>query len=148
MAALDATGVVLSLVAALIAAISEAILGHPPGENSAPAHRLPRFGLGQKWHHVLGLACMTFVLTWIFQRLVVDDPAGCSRPASPFRRGHGFDLQAPRIESLPNAGIDIPPTQEVEWFRVQSAVLSTRPNHRDAQRLISLIPHVRGCTQR
>ena len=60
----DVTVWSLSLVA-LIAAISGSMLGIL---RVKIAHRraVSPYSGWQKWHHVLGLACMTFVLTWIF----------------------------------------------------------------------------------
>ena len=60
----DATVWSLSLVA-LIAAISGGILGILRVKIARWRIVSPYWGW-QKWHHVLGLACMTFVLTWIF----------------------------------------------------------------------------------
>ena len=60
----DATVWWLSLVA-LIAAISGSILGIVRVSIAGGRSVSPYVGW-QKWHHVLGLACMTFVLTWIF----------------------------------------------------------------------------------
>jgi len=96
---------------------------HHPVKNSVAGHRLTHARRLVERHQVLGLAGMTFVLTWIFKRLVFVDGSGrCSRPERFPKRKRGWIASTPAGRVTDGEERFPPDRQEVEWFVVQSAV--------------------------
>jgi uncharacterized iron-regulated membrane protein len=134
----DATVWSLSLVA-LIAAISGGILGILRVKIARWRIVSPYSGW-QKWHHVLGLGCMTFVLTWIFSGWLSMD--------------HGRLFSTGRLSAAETAAIAGTPAwermsahgaqsisahaREVEWFVLDRKFYRRDRTGLDAQRLVSL----------
>lgn len=134
----DATVWSLSLVA-LIAAISGGILGILRVKIARWRIVSPYSGW-QKWHHVLGLACMTFVLTWIFSGWLSMD--------------HGRLFSTGRLSAAETAAIaGAPPwesmrtheaqsisahAREVEWFVFDRKFYRRDRTSLDAQLLVPL----------
>lgn len=78
----------------------------------------------QKWHHVLGLACVLFVSTWTFSGLMSMLPWGifdnATDVAKPLARYYGGDIE--RLDRFPSLQSvweqDGEPVKEVEWRRI------------------------------
>jgi uncharacterized iron-regulated membrane protein len=112
----DKTVWTLSLVA-LIVAISGSALGLLR-MNLADLRSVSPYAGWHGWHHVLGLACMTFVLTWIFSGWLSMDHGRL------FSRGQLTEAEAmtlagaPAWEALPADQTRPVASQalEVEWF--------------------------------
>jgi uncharacterized iron-regulated membrane protein len=112
----DVTVWSLSLVA-LIVAISGSILGILRMKIARWRIVSPYSGW-QKWHHVLGLGCMTFVLTWIFSGWLSMDHGRL------FATGKLTGAEAAATAGAPTWGTlpphEVRPTsaraREVEWF--------------------------------
>lgn len=134
----DATVWWLSLVA-LIAAISGSILGVIRAKIVRQRIVSPYAGW-QKWHHVLGLVCMTFVLTWIFSGWLSMDHGRL------FSTGKLSDAEiasitgTPAWQSLPAHGSISASAREVEWFVFNGKFYRRDRTSLDAQRLVSLDP--------
>ena len=112
----DQTVWTLSLVA-LIAAISGSALGLLR-MNLADLRSVSPYVGWHGWHHLLGLACMTFVLTWIFSGWLSMDHGRL------FSRGQLTEAEAMTVAGAP-AWEALPADQtrpvarqalEVEWF--------------------------------
>jgi uncharacterized iron-regulated membrane protein len=106
----------LSLVA-LIAAISGSILGILRAR-IAHGHIVSPYPGWQKWHHVFGLACMTFVLTWIFSGWLSMDHGRLFSTGKLSAAEMVAIADAPAWENFPKQGARSISTQarEVEWF--------------------------------
>lgn len=79
----------------------------------------------QKWHHVLGLSCLAFLLTWTFSGLMSMYPWGILDNTTSMdeqtARYYGGPLDA--LESFPSLPLSLlasAPIKEVEWRRVGS----------------------------
>ena len=134
----------LSLVA-LIAAISGSLLGVLRVKIARWRIVSPYSGW-QKWHHVLGLACTTFVLTWIFSGWLSMD--------------HGRLFSTGKLSAAETAAIGgAPPwesirtheaqsisahAREVEWFVFNRKFYRRDRTSFDAQRLVSLDSGISG----
>ncbi len=112
----DATVWSLSLVA-LIAAISGSVLGILRVKIANGRIVSPYSGW-QKWHHVLGLACMTFVLTWIFSGWLSMDHGRLFSTGKLSAAEIAAIAGTPAWESLPTRGAESisARAREVEWF--------------------------------
>jgi uncharacterized iron-regulated membrane protein len=144
----DTTVWSLSLVA-LIAAISGSVLGIL---RVRIAHRriISPYSGWQKWHHVLGLACMSFVLTWIFSgwlsmdhgRLFSTDKLSTAETAA--------IADTPAWERLPanGAGPISGHAKEVEWFVFNRKFYRRDRTSLDAQLLVSLDSGIDGFSPR
>jgi len=112
----DVTVWSLSLVA-LIAATSGCILGILRARIARRRIVSPYSGW-QEWHHVLGLACMTFVLTWIFSGWLSMDHGRLFSTGKLSAAETALIADAPAWESLSShgAGSISPHAKEVEWF--------------------------------
>ena len=112
----DATVWALSLVA-LITAIAGALLG-PLRINVAHGRVVSPYRGWHAWHHWLGLACMTFVLTWIFSGWLSMDHGRLFSTGTPTAKESVTWVGATAWEKLPAAGIrQLPtPAREIEWF--------------------------------
>ena len=140
----DVTVWSLSLVA-LIAAISGSLLGILRMKIARWRIVSPYSGW-QKWHHVLGLACMTFVLTWIFSGWLSMD--------------HGRLFSTGRLSAAETAAIAVTPAwesmpahgaqsisahaREVEWFVFNRKFYRRDRTSLDAQLLVSLDSGIYG----
>jgi uncharacterized iron-regulated membrane protein len=115
-AAWDATVWSLSLVA-LIAAISGSILGIL-GVKIAQWRIVSPYSGWQKWHHVLGLACMTFVLSWIFSGWLSMDHGRLFSTGKLSAAETAAIAGTPAWETLPTHGARSisAHAKEVEWF--------------------------------
>jgi len=134
----------LSLVA-LIAALSGCILGIL---RVKIAHRrivLPYSGW-QKWHHVLGLACMTFVLTWIFSGWLSMDHGRLFSTGKLSAAETAAIADTPAWESLPTHGSISADAREVEWFVFDRQFYRRDRTSLDAQRLVSLDSGISGAS--
>jgi hypothetical protein len=137
-AAWDKTVWTLSLVA-LIAAISGSVLGILR-MNVADLRIASPYAGGHGWHHVLGLACMTFVLTWIFSGWLSMDHGRL------FSRGQLTEAEAmtvagaPAWEALPadQTRHIAPQTLEVEWLAFDRKFFRRERTGLNPQRLLSL----------
>ena len=144
----DATVWSLSLVA-LIAAISGSILGILRVK-MAHGHVASPYSGWQKWHHVLGLACMTFLLTWIFSGWLSMDHGRL------FSTGKLSAAEAAAIadtstwESLPaqEAQSISADAREVEWFVFNRKLYRRDRTNLGAQLLVSLDAGIDGASPR
>ena len=89
-----------------------------------------------KWHHLLGLGCALFVLTWIFSGWLSMDHGRL------FSRGATFGDDRMRIEGralsvpdLPQLGDLTGPVREVEWFPFAGQVVMRVVDHGGAREL-------------
>ena len=134
----------LSLVA-LIAAISGSILGIL---RMKMAHRriVSPYSGWQKWHHVLGLACMTFLLTWIFSGWLSMDHGRLFSTGKLSAAETAAIAGPPAWEGMPTHGARPISAQarEVEWFVFNRKFYRHDRTGFDAQRLVSLDPDVSG----
>jgi uncharacterized iron-regulated membrane protein len=137
-AAWDKTVWTLSL-AALIAAISGSVLGILR-MNAAGIRTVSPYAGWHGWHHVLGLACMTFVLTWIFSGWLSMDHGRL------FSRGQLTEAEAltvagaPAWDALPadQARHIGPQTLEVEWLVFDRKFFRRERTGLNTQLLLSL----------
>jgi uncharacterized iron-regulated membrane protein len=125
----------LSLVA-LIAAISGSILGILRAKIARRRIVSPYVGW-QKWHHVLGLICMTFVLTWIFSGWLSMDHGRLFSTGKLSDAETASIAEAPAWESLPAQGPISANAREVEWFVFNRKFYRRDRTGLDAQRLVS-----------
>ena len=128
----------LSLVA-LIAAISGSLLG-VLRMKIAPWRIVSPYSGWQKWHHVLGLACMTFVLTWIFSGWLSMDHGRLFSTGKLSAAETAAIADTPRWESMPTHGARSisAPAREVEWFMLNRKFYRRDRTGLDAQFLVSL----------
>jgi uncharacterized iron-regulated membrane protein len=103
-------------LAALIAAISGSVLGIL--RIKLARHRIASPYVGwHKWHHVLGLACMTFVLTFIFSGWLSMDHGRLFSTGKLTAAEAAAISDPPAWETLPTAAVPISAQAiEVEWF--------------------------------
>jgi uncharacterized iron-regulated membrane protein len=136
-AAWDATVWPLSLVA-LIVAISGGVVGIYRAKIACRRILSPYAGW-HKWHHVLGLACMTFVLSWIFSGWLSMDHGRL------FTTGKLTGAEAVAIAGAPSWGTvstdETPPistqAREVEWFSFDQTFYRRDRTSLDTQLLFS-----------
>ena len=136
----DVTVWSLSLVA-LIAAIAGCHARHHQDEDGVGAVVSPYPGW-QKWHHVLGLGCMIFVLTWIFSGWLSMDHGRLFSTGKLSAAETASIAGTPAWESLP-ARWRRPISshaREVEWFVFNGKFYRRDRTSLDAQRLVSLDP--------
>lgn len=132
----DATLWWLSLVA-LIAAISGSILGILRVRIAGGRSVSPYAGW-QKWHHLLGLVCMIFVLTWIFSGWLSMDHGRL------FSTGKLSDAETasiagtPAWESLPAREAISAEAREVEWFVFNQQFYRRDRTSLETQRLVAV----------
>jgi len=119
----------LSLLAA-IGALAGALLGVLRLKNTASPYRGWMY-----WHHVLGLACMTFVLTWIFSGWLSMDHGRL------FTGGHGSAAEHAQVYGSPltpaelsGAALAHAPAHETEWYRFAGRMLAASLTDADAER--------------
>lgn len=137
-AAWDKTVWTLSL-AALIAAISGSVLGILR-MNAAGIRTVSPYAGWHGWHHVLGLACMTFVLTWIFSGWLSMDHGRL------FSRGQLTEAEALTVAGAPAWGAlpadqarhIAPQTLEVEWLVFDRKFFRRERTGLNTQLLLSL----------
>lgn len=134
----DVTVWSLSLVA-LIAAISGSILGILRVKVAHGRIVSPYSGW-QKWHHLLGLACMTFVLTWIFSGWLSMDHGRLFSTGKLSAAEMVAIADVPAWESLPVQGAQSisAGAREVEWFAFNRKFYRRDRTGLDAQLLVSL----------
>ena len=140
----DATVWSLSLVA-LIAAISGCILGILRVKIARRRIGSPYSGW-QKWHHVVGLVCMTFVLTWIFSGWLSMDHGRLFSTGKLSAAETAAIAGTPAWESLPTRGgrSISAHAREVEWFVFNRSFYRRDRTSLDAQRLVALDPGISG----
>lgn len=128
----------LSLVA-LIAAISGSLLG-VLRVKMAHRHVVSPYSGWQKWHHVLGLACMTFVLTWIFSGWLSMDHGRLFSTGRLSAAETAATAFTPAWESMPAHGARAisAEAKEVEWFVFDRTFYRRDRTGLHAQRLVSL----------
>ena len=135
----DRTVWMLSLVA-LIVAISGSVLGILRMKVANRGVVSPYAGW-HGWHHLLGLACMTFVLTWIFSGWLSMDHGRL------FSRGQLTETEAmtaagstPAWQALPadQTRHIAPQALEVEWFVFDRKFFRRERTGLNTQRLLSL----------
>jgi hypothetical protein len=95
-----------------------------------------------KWHHILGLTCALFVLTWIFSGwLSMDHGRLFSKGAIDIDDRMRIEGRALSVPDLPQLDGLTAPLREIEWFLFAAQVAmrtvdynGTREMHTDAQR--------------
>ena len=94
----------------------------------------------QKWHHLLGLACMTFVLTWIFSGWLSMDHGRLFSTGKLSAAEAAAIADAPAWEGLPPqlAQSISADAREVEWFVFNRKFYRRDRTGLDAQLLVSL----------
>ncbi len=132
----DATVWWLSLVA-LIAAISGTILGTIRVRIVRRRIVSPYVGW-QKWHHVLGLVCMIFVLTWIFSGWLSMDHGRLFSTGKLSAAETALVAGTPAWESFPAHGSISANAKEVEWFVFNGKFYRRDRTSLDAQQLVSI----------
>ena len=144
----DVTVWSLSLVA-LIAAISGSILGILRVRIAHWRIVSPYSGW-QKWHHVLGLACMTFVLTWIFSGWLSMDHGRLFSTGKLSAAETAAIAGTPAWESMPAHGAQSisAHAKEVEWFVFDRKFYRRDRTSLDAQLLVSLDSGIAGSSPR
>ena len=140
----DVTVWSLSLVA-LIAAISGSLLGILRMKIARRRIVSPYSGW-QKWHHVLGLACMTFVLTWIFSGWLSMDHGRLFSTGKLSAAETAAIAGTPAWESMPAHGAQSisAHAREVEWFVFNRKFYRRDRTSLDAQLLVSLDSGIYG----
>jgi uncharacterized iron-regulated membrane protein len=140
----DATVCSLSLVA-LIVAISGGILGIVRMKIADWRIVSPYSGW-QKWHHVLGLACMTLVLTWIFSGWLSMDHGRLFSTGKLSAAETAAIAGTPAWESMPSHGAQpiSSHASEVEWFVFNRKFYRRDRTSLDAQLLVSLDSGIYG----
>jgi uncharacterized iron-regulated membrane protein len=127
----------LSLVA-LIVAITGSVLGIVRTKVTRRRLGSPYRGW-QKWHHVLGLACMTFVLTWIFSGWLSMDHGRLFSTGKLTAAEAAATASAPAWQTLP--AFEARPVsvraREVEWFAFDRKFYRRERTGLDAQALFS-----------
>jgi len=143
----DVTVWSLSLVA-LIAAISGSILGILRMRIAHWRIVSPYSGW-QKWHHVLGLACMTFVLTWIFSGWLSMDHGRLFSTGKLSAAETTAIAGTPAWENMPAHGARSisAHAREVEWFVFNRKFYRRDRTSLDAQVLVSLESGVYGSSR-
>lgn len=128
-AAWDITVWWLSLLGVL-GALAGTLLGVLRLKNSASP-----YGGWMYWHHVLGLACATFVLTWIFSGWLSMDHGRI------FSGGHGAAAEHAQIYGSPLTANELngstlahAPLNETEWYRFAGRLLAAPLTEADAER--------------
>jgi uncharacterized iron-regulated membrane protein len=132
----DATVWSLSLVA-LIVAISGSVLGILRMKIARWCILSPYSGW-QKWHHVFGLACMTFVLTWIFSGWLSMDHGRLFSTGKLSAAETALVAGTPAWESFPAHGSISANAKEVEWFVFNGKFYRRDRTSLDAQQLVSI----------
>ena len=134
----DVTVWSLSLVA-LVAAISGSILGIL-GTKITHGRIVSPYSGWQKWHHVLGLACMTFVLTWIFSGWLSMDHGRLFSTGKLSAAEMAALAGTPAWESMPAHGTQSisAHAKEVEWFVFDRKFYRRDRTGLDAQLLVPL----------
>ena len=95
-----------------------------------------------QWHHLLGLTCALFVLTWIFSGwLSMDHGRLFSRGAIDMDERMRIEGRALSVPDLPQLDTLTTPLREIEWFPFAAQVVmrtvdhsGTREMHADMQR--------------
>jgi PepSY-associated TM region len=128
----------LSLTA-LIASLAGAVLGLLRVKTSRGRIASPYQGW-QKWHHLLGLACTVFVLTWIFSGwLSVDSGQLFSSRALTGEEARKIPV-APAWDTLPKdewpRGLGA--AKEIEWFAFNGKFYRRERTGLDTQRLFQM----------
>ena len=126
-------------LAALITALAGSLLG-------VSRMRLTRRRVGspyqgwQKWHHLLGLACMTFVLSWIFSGWLSMDSGLLFSTGALTAQEAGKVAGAPAWDSLSKeARVSASETaKEIEWFAFDGKFYRRERTGLDTQRLFSV----------
>jgi uncharacterized iron-regulated membrane protein len=140
----SATVWLLSL-AALITALAGSMLGILRVKMTDGRIASPYQGW-QKWHHVLGLVCMIFVLTWIFSGWLSMDHGRLFSTGKLSSAETAAIAGTPAWESMParEAQSISAHAREVEWFVFNRKFYRRDRTSLDAQRLVSLDSGVYG----
>jgi PepSY-associated TM region len=133
-------------LAALIAALAGSLLGilkikAASGEGISPYQGWHR------WHHLLGLACMIFVVSWIFSGWLSMDSGRLFSTGAPASgetaRFTGLpawhDLS--KVEWQPSAA-----AREIEWFALNGSIYRRERTALDAQRLVAIGAEARSAS--
>ena len=128
-----------------LAAMIGALTGTALGVVRIKAWHSP-FRSWMKWHHVMGLGCALFVLTWIFSGwLSMDHGRLFSRGAIAGDERMRIEGRALSVPDLPQLGDITGPVREVEWFPFAGKIVmrivdhdGTRELRVDAQRSLWL----------
>ena len=130
-AAWDSTVWWLSLLGGL-GALAGTLLGVLRLKNFASPYRGWMY-----WHHVLGLACATFVLTWIFSGWLSMDHgrifSGGRGTATEHAQLYGSPLSADELNGITLA-LAHTPLHEIEWYRFAGKLLAAPLTEADAER--------------
>ena len=101
-----------------------------------------------KWHHILGLTCALFVLTWIFSGWLSMDHGRL------FSRGKASSDERMRIEGRELAARDLPglngiatPVREIEWFTFAGEIVMRTIDHAGTQETPSGIQRSQWLTE-
>ena len=121
-------------LAALIAALAGSLLGVlkiKSGTSISP------YQGWHKWHHLLGLACMVFVVSWIFSGWLSMDSGRLFSTGAPTSaetaKLAGVPLWNDVSEWRPSAAV-----KEIEWFRFDGKIYRRERTGLDAQRLVAI----------
>jgi len=129
-------------LAALIAALAGSLLGIlkiTPARRGIPS---PYQGW-HKWHHLLGLACMLFVVGWIFSGWLSMDSGRLFSTGAPTSGEAASFAGAPAWTDLPKAewwpsAATKEPVKEIEWFSLDGKIYRRERMGLDAQRLVEI----------
>lgn len=130
----------LSLIA-LVAAVTGSVLGIIRMK-IARGRIVSPFRGWHWWHHILGLACMTFVLTWIFSGWLSMDHGRLFSTGKLTAAEAAAVAGAPEWETLParEAQPVSARAREVEWFVFDQKFYRRERTGLDAQALFSSAP--------
>ena len=110
-------------LAAMIGALAGAALG-VVRMNRLRAAAISPFSGWMKWHHLLGLGCAVFVLTWIFSGwLSMDHGRLFSRGAAGYDDRMWIEGRALAVPDLPPVDGIADPVREIEWFAFAGQVM-------------------------
>jgi hypothetical protein len=131
--------------AALIAALAGSMLGILRAKMTSGRIVSPYQGW-QKWHHVLGLVCTIFVLSWIFSGWLSMDSGRLFSTGALKAEEAGKVNSAPAWDTLPNdewrsASVT---AKEIEWFAFNGKFYRRERMGLDAQRLFLDDPGATG----
>lgn len=96
-----------------------------------------------RWHHVLGLICMVFVLTWIFSGWLSMDSGRLFSTGSTTKEEAGILEETPVWTGLPVSyqRDGSRPAKEIEWFSFGSQIYRRERNGPNAQLLFQNGPN-------
>jgi hypothetical protein len=122
----------------LIAALAGSLLGILKIK-AAPGRGMSPYQGWHKWHHLLGLACMIFVVSWIFSGWLSMDSGRLFSTGAPDSADTAKLVGAPAWKDWSNVEWRLSAAvKEIEWFPWDGKIYRRERTGLDAQRLVAL----------